>query len=163
LWSHRLLRSMTLMTAAANVFWSAWLAVLVVYVVAPGPVGLTPAGYGVLLAAMAVGGLVGATAVEPLRRRLGDWWGLAGDVVGTVLLIGTPALTARPILIGISMFIGGAGSVMWRVIAAVVRQRLAPPDMLGRVYSASRVVSWGVLPLGAALGGLLAQFAGVRA
>jgi hypothetical protein len=35
--------------------------------------------------------------------------------------------------------------------------------LLGRVYSASRVISWGVLPVGAALGGLLAEGWGVRA
>jgi MFS family permease len=159
----RLLRSLTLMTAAMNVFWAAWLAVLVVYLVAPGPGGLTPAGYGLLLSAMALGGLVGAAVVERLRRWWGDWWVLALDVLGTVLLIGTPGLTTQPVLLGMAMFVGGAGSVVWRVLVSVIRQRHAPPELQARVYSASRVISWGVLPVGAGLGGLVAQFAGVRA
>lgn len=163
LWHHRLLRSLTLITTAMNVFWSAWLATLVVYAVAPGPVGLNPAGYGLLLTAMAVGGVAGAALVEPLRRRLGDRRVLALDVVGTILLIGTPAITADPLAIGAAMLVGGAGSAVWRVICAVLRQRLTPADLLGRVSSASRAISWGVLPFGAALGGALAELWGIRA
>ena len=107
LWRHRLLRSLTLITMAMNIFWSAWLAMLVVYAVAPGPVGLAPAGYGLLLTAMAVGGVAGAALVEPLRRWLGERRVLALDVVGTILLIGTPAVTTSPIAIGAAMLVGG--------------------------------------------------------
>lgn len=162
-WRHPLLRNLTLTTASMNVFWAAWVSVLVVYAVAPGPVGLSPAGYGVLLTTMAAGGIAGATVVEPLRRRLGAHRLLALDVVGTILLIGTPALTANPITIGVAMFIGGAGSAVWRVIVASVRQSVTPADLLGRVYSAGRMISWGVLPFGALLGGVVAELAGVRA
>jgi MFS family permease len=158
-----MLRGLTGITAAMNVFWAAWVAVLVTYAVAPGPVGLTPAGYGVMLTAMAAGGIAGASLVTPLRRRLGAHRVLALDVVGTILLIGTPAVTTNPYAIGVAMFVGGAGSAVWRVIVAAVRQSITPAELLGRVYSASRVISWGVLPIGAALGGLIAELYGVRA
>ncbi|MCI0689874.1 MAG: MFS transporter [Sporichthyaceae bacterium] len=161
-WRHALLRSLTLTTAAMNVFWAAWVSVLVVYAVAPGPVGLSPAGYGVLVITMAIGGIAGATMVEPLRRRLGAHRLLALDVVGTIVLVGTPALTTNPYAIGAAMLVGGAGSAIWRAIVASVRQSVVPADLLGRVYSANRMISWGVLPLGAALGGVLAEVAGVR-
>lgn len=160
---HPLLRSLTLITAAMNVFWAAWVAVLVIYIVAPGPVGLSPAGYGILLTTMAAGGILGASLVELLRRRIGAHRLLGLDVVGTIVLIGTPAVTTNPYAIGAAMVVGGAGSAVWRVIVAAVRQAVAPADLLGRVYSANRMVSWGVLPIGAALGGIVAELAGVRA
>jgi MFS family permease len=162
-WANRLLRNLTLITAAMNVFWAAWVAVLVIYVVAPGPAGLSTPQYGFLLIAMAAGGIAGANAVEPLRRRLGARRLLALDVVGTIVLVGTPALTTNPFAIGAAMFVGGAGSAVWRVIVAMVRQTVTPAELLGRVYSANRVISWGVLPIGAALGGVVAQAFGVRA
>lgn len=161
-WANHLLRNLTLITAAMNVFWAAWIAVLVIYVVAPGPVGLSTPQYGLLVITMAAGGIAGANIVEPLRRRLGARRLLALDVVGTILLVGTPALTTNPFLIGGAMFVGGAGSAVWRVIVAMVRQTVTPAELLGRVYSANRVISWGVLPIGAALGGLVAQNFGVR-
>ncbi|GIH10860.1 MFS transporter [Rhizocola hellebori] len=162
-WANPLLRNLTLITAAMNVFWAAWVAVLVIYVVAPGPVGLSTPQYGLLLIVMAAGGIAGANAVEPLRRRLGARRLLALDVVGTIVLVGTPALTTNPFLLAAAMFVGGAGSAVWRVIVAMVRQTVTPAELLGRVYSANRVVSWGVLPIGAALGGVVAQAYGVRA
>ncbi|GAA0911032.1 MFS transporter [Virgisporangium aurantiacum] len=162
LWRNRLLRNLTLLTAAMNVFWAAWTAVLVVYLVAPGPGHLSTAAYGVLLTTMAAGGIVGAALVVPLRRRLGDHLLLAVDVLGTIVLIGTPAVTTNPFAIGAAMAVGGAGSAVWRVIVGVVRQTVTPADLLGRVYSASRVISWGVLPVGAALGGLIAELWTVR-
>jgi hypothetical protein len=106
--------------------------------------------------------VVGSLVVEPLRRWLGDHRVLALDVVGTILLIGTPAVTTNPFAIGAAMLVGGAGSVVWRVILAVLRQRLTPADLLSRVYSAGRVISWGVLPIGAAVGGVLADVFTVR-
>jgi hypothetical protein len=42
-----------------------------------------------------------------------------------------------------------------------MRQRLSPPEMLGRVVAASRTVSWSLIPLGAALGGALADAVGL--
>jgi len=42
------------------------------------------------------------------------------------------------------------------------RQRITPDALLGRVNSCYRMVAWGTMPLGAALGGLLGQWLGLR-
>ncbi len=42
-----------------------------------------------------------------------------------------------------------------------LRQKLAPPDQMGRVIAASRTLAWAGLPLGAALGGVLASAYGI--
>jgi len=56
----------------------------------------------------------------------------------------------------------GLGGVGFTNIAIVtMRQRLAPPDMLGRVASASRTISWSLIPLGAVAGGALAEWVGI--
>ena len=56
----------------------------------------------------------------------------------------------------------GVGGVGFANIAIVtMRQRLAPPDMLGRVAAASRTMSWSLIPLGAAIGGAVAQWVGI--
>jgi hypothetical protein len=43
------------------------------------------------------------------------------------------------------------------------KQMLIPDDMLGRVISAGRVITWGAIPVGGILGGLIATHFGVRA
>ena len=56
----------------------------------------------------------------------------------------------------------GVGGVGFANIAIVtMRQRLSPPEMLGRVVAASRTISWSLIPLGAALGGAMADWIGV--
>jgi len=56
----------------------------------------------------------------------------------------------------------GLGGVGFTNIAIVtMRQRLAPPEMLGRVASASRTISWSLIPLGAVAGGALAEWIGI--
>jgi hypothetical protein len=56
----------------------------------------------------------------------------------------------------------GIGGVGYANIAIVtMRQRLAPPAMLGRVVAASRTISWSLIPLGAALGGVMADVVGL--
>ncbi|GAB3520956.1 hypothetical protein [Arthrobacter monumenti] len=43
-----------------------------------------------------------------------------------------------------------------------LRQRITPDRLLGRVNSGYRLVAWGTMPLGAAVGGLLAELFGLQ-
>jgi predicted MFS family arabinose efflux permease len=51
----------------------------------------------------------------------------------------------------------------WSIIAISLRQRLVPSHLYGRVNSLFRFFAYGSMPIGAALGGLLASVAGLRA
>jgi MFS family permease len=162
LWRHPLLRSVTLVTAGMNCVWAAWVGVFVVHAVDPGPLGLSAAAYGLVLTAMAVGGLLASATVDRLRRRVGVRALLVVDCVGTVLLVAPAALGLGvwPTVAG--LVAAGAGASIWRVLIATIRQNVTPEHLLGRVYAASRVISWGTIPLGSALAGLLAELTTVR-
>ena len=54
-----------------------------------------------------------------------------------------------------------AGMAWVNVALTTMRQRLTPPELLGRVIAASRTLAWVGLPLGAAIGGFLAGLVGV--
>ena len=55
--------------------------------------------------------------------------------------------------------IGGA----FNVVFGSIRQRIVPNHLLGRVMASFRVISWGSLPLGALLGGIVGQTFGLPA
>ena len=162
LWKNRLIRDLTLFTASMNIFWSGWGALLVLYAVKPGPMELSEFEYGLLWTVMAVGGLLGSIIANRLQKLLGTRNTLALDFVGTILLVGIPALTANFWAVGASVFMAGIGASVWVILVASIRQQVVPSDLLGRVYSASRFVSWGIGPLGAAIAGLVAEFWGIR-
>jgi hypothetical protein len=72
-----------------NVGWASWLAVLVVYAVRPGPVGLSRFGFGLLFAILGAGGVVGSLITEPALRLLGRRWAIGADILGTGAMMAT--------------------------------------------------------------------------
>lgn len=162
LWRDRILRLLTLFTASMNIFWAGWGALIVLYAVRPGPMGLTEFQYGLFLTSMATGGLLGSVICERLQQRMGTRRALVLDFVGTILLVGVPALTTDPWAVSAASFFAGLGATIWVILVASIRQRLVPGELLGRTYSASRFVSWGIGPLGALLAGAVAEVWGIR-
>ncbi|MCI0552259.1 MAG: MFS transporter, partial [Anaerolineae bacterium] len=162
LWKDRLIRDLTLFTASMNLFWAGWGALIVLYAVRPGPMGLSEFEYGIFLTAMAIGGLLGSVVCERLQKILGTRNALVLDFLGTILLVGVPALTTNPFAVGAAAFFAGLGATIWVILVSSIRQRLVPGELLGRVYSASRFVSWGIGPIGAMLAGFVAEIWGIR-
>jgi MFS family permease len=164
LWRNTVLRTLTIMTGVFNVASNATMAVLVVYAVgASSAIGLSETGYGLLLASIAAGSVFGTVVAGAIERKLGRSRSLALGFAAAVLFIGAPALTANPIALTISFFVGGVGNMVWNVIAVSLRQRITPDAMLGRTTGAHRIFAWGGRPLGAALGGLIAELFGLVA
>ncbi|GIH80960.1 MFS transporter [Planobispora longispora] len=164
LWRHRLLRTLAAMVGVFNFAGSATWAVLVLYAVGPGSaMGLSEPAYGLLLTATAAGSLLGSLVADRAERLLGRSRAIALTIFTGALFVGAPALTADPFAIGAMFFVGGVSIAVWNVITVSLRQRITPDRLLGRLNSAYRLLAWGTMPLGAAAGGLLAQFLGLRA
>jgi MFS family permease len=163
LYSHKLLRTLALLTGVLNLTGTAALTVLPLYAVRPGPMGLSEPGFGILLTAGAVGAFVGSFLAPSAERILGRSRTLLVGFLATCIAVGTPGLTASTLLVGATGALGGMAAVMWNVITVSLRQRITPDDLLGRVNAGYRLLAWGSMPLGALVGGLLGQVFGVRA
>ena len=124
---------------------------------------LTEPQYGILLTSFAIGSVIGSFMAVPLERRLGRARTIAISMIGPALTVGVPALTTNVFAIGGAFFVGGMTVMMWNIIVVSFRQRATPDRLLGRVNSAYRLVAWGTMPVGAAIGGVLAQWLGVTA
>jgi MFS family permease len=163
LFSHRLLRTMALLTGIANLTSTAMLTVFPLYAVDPGPMGLSEADYGVLLTAGAGGAFAGSFVAAGAERVLGR----SRSMLVAFLLFGVatvaPGLTTSAPLVAAGQALGGAGAITWNVITVSLRQRIAPDHLLGRVNAGYRLLAWGSMPLGALLGGVAADLLSVRA
>ncbi len=119
--------------------------------------------YGILLAAAAVGSVLGGLLNPWLTRRLGQVPSLViamGAV--SVIYIGIGLAPNAPVLAALEVC-NGFMVTMWNIVTVTLRQRIVPNDMLGRVNSAYRMIGWGLMPVGAVAGGLVAHVAGLRA
>lgn len=160
---HRLQRALTTMVAMGNFATGAMYAVLVLYVVAPGPMGLDEVGYGILLTAMGAGSLVGSVLPERLERRFGTARTLVAAALGYAVAFVVPALTAVPVVVGAGFFAAGVTIMVWNVTNVSLRQRFIPRDLYGRVHAGHRLVVRLSGLAGAVVGGVVASTAGLTA
>lgn len=161
LWQQPLLRLMALALSVLSACWGAWLALIPL--VATRLMGLDASEYGFLLSALGAGGLVGALTVTTVNRLLGRRWAMLADLIGTAAMVAAPVLTTDLWIVGLGAFLGGMGGTLWTVNSRTLSQRLVDPGVLGRYNAAARLFSWGAMPLGAGLVGLLAEWLGIRA
>jgi MFS family permease len=162
-WHHPVLRPLAIMLGAENMAFAAAYSVFVLFAVAPGPMGLSKAGFGVLEAALGVGALAGTWLAVPVERRLGRVRTLVLSVLLSAGSLVVPVVTALPVPVGASMAVSGVGMMLWNVVTVSLRQRITPDRLLGRMNASYRLVGWGTMPLGALLGGVLAEALGLRA
>jgi MFS family permease len=163
LWRHRLLRTMAFVVGPMNLASTAVFAILVLYVVAPGPLGLDGVGFGLLTTSIAVGTVIGtllASRIEKLIGRANLFVACIGSLLVTDLVW---IVIPQPILIGIVLAVSCTVGGAFNVVFGSIRQRIVPNHLLGRVMASFRVISWGSLPIGALLGGIIGQTFGLTA
>ena len=163
LWGHRVVRPLILGGTAFNFATSAYFAVFVLWVVGPGSaVGLAEKAYGLLMIGFAVGAIGGAVLAERIvgrgreRRVIAATWGF-----GAVILM-VPALVPDPWAIAAALTAAGFANMIGNVATSSLRQRLVPSRLLGRVSGAGTTIAYGAMPLGALVGGLVAEVLGIR-
>lgn len=162
-WREPLLRTLVIIVGVMNLGWSAWLSVMVLYMVEPGPGGLSELGFGLMLTSIGIGGFLGALITVPLVNRFGRRWAIGADISGTLLMLAIPAVTANVWLIGGAAIFGGIGGSMWSIVVSSIRQQMVPDDMLGRTSGVFTLFGYGALPLGAALAGLIGEVVSIPA
>jgi MFS family permease len=152
---HRVLRTLAICVGISNLASTAVFAVLPLYAVEPGPMGLSGAGFGVLLAILAVGSVLGSLVVDRIERRLGRRATLLLATAMFPVNAFVLAMTTSVPWIAIAFVINSALIIGWNVITVSLRQRIVPDHLLGRVNAGYRLLAWGTMPLGAALAGLV--------
>lgn len=158
---HRLLRTLAVAMGLGNVAFCAAFATFVLY--ARQRLGLPPVGYGVLLTALAAGGLLGSLVAARLRARLGPAVLLrAGLLVeaGTHL---TLALTTVPWLAGGVLVVFGVQTTSWGITTATLRQQAVPDPLRARVASVYALLETGGAALGSLAGAVLSRYLGLVA
>ncbi|MEU4570317.1 MFS transporter [Micromonospora sp. NPDC023956] len=150
---HRVVGSLALFGALASVGYMLPFSILVLF--AQERLELDGAGYGLLLAFSALGGLLGSFLAPRLRPRLGYRWTIVASLALGALTLAGLALTTNPFVAGVLLALYILHAVVWSICAVSLRQRLIPDDLLGRVGGAARVLGLLGLAAGSALGGIL--------
>jgi predicted MFS family arabinose efflux permease len=163
--AHPLLRPLGLRTVTAA-FFSGFLSTLYM-LFAIEYLGLSPAVLGVLITLGGIGNFIGAWSSEKLVERfpLGNLFigshVLAGLMWLLIPLAHGPWYVAAAFL-GASQLFGDMAYPVYDIHELTLRQSVTPPEVLGRVNACMQMLFKGFWPVGAIVGGLLAQKFGVR-
>jgi hypothetical protein len=83
--------------------------------------------------------------------------------IGVLSLAAVPLQRGPPVVVLTANFAGvGLVNPIFNTNLLALVQTPTPPPLLGRITGTSRFLTWGVLPIGAALGGQIADHLGLR-
>jgi MFS family permease len=158
---HPAVRTLILTVFTFNITFGAAWSVLVLY--ATRHLGLGAAGFGLITTVSAAGGLAGTLLYGRIIKRI-----TLGNIMRVGLIIETfthlgLALTHSPWVAMPIFFVFGAHAFIWGTTSITVRQRAVPTELQGRVGSVNTAGVFGGLVIGAGIGGLLAEHAGITA
>lgn len=153
LWNHSLLRTLAIILGLSNLSGTMHMATMVLF--AQEVVGVGPLLFSVIFFGGAIGAFVGGNLAPKVTTRLGR---------GTALAVALAAMALIPVLIGLIAWwpamlvlfaVESVVVIIWNVVTVSLRQTIIPEHLLGRVNSVYRFFGWGMMPIGAALGGLI--------
>ena len=160
---NRYLRALLGEATTYNLFNEIFMIGLLLYAVRT--LGLSPATLGLVFVAGGVGSFLGAW----FGTRWTGRWGYGrvltvtlalGNTVPLLAVLGGTAGSWAAALFGAVFLVVGLGIGVANSHAITVRQLATPDELLGRVNSAYRLISWGAIPVGASLGGVVAAALG---
>ncbi|SEG56736.1 MFS-type transporter involved in bile tolerance, Atg22 family [Nonomuraea solani] len=159
----RLMRMFVASSATVNLSVSAVVGLSVLFLAEE--VKLAPGIIGLLLMSGGIGGVLGSLSSARLAKRFGT-----ARMTWLATAVGAPFGLLMPLTQAdwrVAFFAITSMALSWSAAVANVgqityRQTVAPEHMLGRITASVRFMVWGMMPLGALLGGLVAQQIGVR-
>lgn len=160
-----ILRSLLNLAATFNFVQAGFITIFVIYGIRV--LHLSPFRLGLVLGAIAVGGILGAMMSNRISRIFGIGPTMLAGLCGAtlcplVLLIPRDGgLASMAIMIGTELLYG-FGVLSFNVITVTVRQTVTPNRLLGRMNASYRMVLFGMAPIGSALAGLLGEHFGLR-
>lgn len=155
---HPVIRPLVITSSVMNLASTAYFAVFVLWAVGPdSAMGLTAAQYPLLTLGLALGAVAGSFLADGLQRRFGEVRTIIATLVADGLLMLVPVLWPNGWAVAAAFALVGLTNTAGNVLTQSLRQRLVPTELLGRVGGAGRTLSYGLMPLGAVLGGLVAE------
>jgi MFS family permease len=121
---------------------------------------LQPGQVGVVLSVGGLGGVLGAVSAGRVMRRLGLGPTLpVTSFLQGLFLLGMPLAAFGPHVLPFAagFALSSFFHPIWNVASQTLRQAVTPDHLQGRVHAAVRTISWGAIPVGSLVGGVIAS------
>jgi len=153
LWRNQLLRTMAVVLGLLNASASITFAVYVLF--AQEVLDASTVQFALIMMAGAAGAVIGGWTASTLTRALGSGPALTLALAGTAVVEMTIGFLSSVPVVAVMNLAGALLAVLWNVVTVSLRQAIIPDQLLGRVNSVYRFFAWGMIPVGAAIGGVI--------
>jgi len=155
LWNDKPLRRLVATTTALGFVYSLSSSTLILFITEI--LELPPKYFGVLMACAGSGGVLGAFLTPALSKKFGR-----GAVLSVAIFISSITVLFQGIspnvwVYGVIGFVSSFSITNWNILLMSCYQVLIPAELYGRIHGARRTFVWGVMPIGALLGGVIAH------
>jgi MFS family permease len=159
LWNDKPLRRLVTTTTSLGFFYSLSTSTLILFITET--LKLPTQYFGVLLAGSGSGAVLGGILTPTLSKKFGRGAVLAVAIFISSITVLFQGLAPNFWVFGSIGFISAFFITNWNILLMSCYQVLIPSELYGRIHGARRTFVWGVMPVGAFLGGVLAH-AGLR-
>lgn len=156
LFTHQRLRQLVIITTILGFLFSASHATIALFMVKE--LGLEPRFFGVVLAIQGIGGVGGGLLANRLSTKFTRGKTLGAAILLTTVLILVTGLMPNIFYFTLTATLAGFASTIWNILLMSTYQVLIPNHLYGRIHGARRTIVWGMMPIGAFLGGVIATF-----
>lgn len=155
LWNYKKLRRLVITTAALGFCFNIATATQVLFVLKV--LAVPESWYGALMSAGALGALGGAVLAARASAKYGRGIALAAGITITTIFETVQGLAPNVWTYALAMALGGFGVAAWNILLMSLYHSLIPNEIFGRIHGTRRTLVWGLMPIGAVIGGAIAK------
>jgi MFS family permease len=159
LWNDKPLRRLVATTSSLGFFYSLSTSTLILFITET--LGVQAKYFGVLMAGAGSGAVLGGILTPTLSKKFGRGRILAIAIFLSSITVFFQGISPNVWVFGVIGFISSFTITNWNILLMSCYQVLIPSELYGRIHGARRTFVWGVMPIGAFTGGVIAQ-AGLR-
>lgn len=155
LWNDPDLRGLVTITTSLGFFYSLSMSTMILFITEV--LGLQAKFFGVLMAGAGSGAIIGALLAPRISKKFGRGKVLALAIFMSSVTVLFQAFSPNYWVFGVVGFVSSFFITNWNILLMSCYQVLIPKELYGRIHGARRTFVWGMMPLGAFLGGVIAQ------
>jgi Na+/melibiose symporter-like transporter len=155
LWNDKKLRNLVIFGTSVAFFFSLATSTMILFITET--LGVDPKFFGIFMAITGVGAIVSSLVTPALSKKLGRGNVLSCAIVAASVTVLLQGLSSNIWIFTAIGFISAFVITNWNILLMSSYQVLIPSELYGRIHGARRTFVWGVMPIGAFIGGVIAR------